>query len=120
MRFMCACSLLLLAGCAGRGEAHYTGAGPACGPPSTATLVRQGNQVVLTPTDGSIVLRGVVGADGAVSVTWSAAPPKQAAKPGGKPPAAEVATGTIDATVARLRFVAQGCDVPLELTRAGG
>ena len=98
-------------------DARYTGPGPACGPATRATLVRQGDQVVLTPTDGSITLRGTVGPTGAVSASWSAASAKQPVKAGGKPPVTEVATGTIDRSGAHLRFVAPGCDVPLELTR---
>lgn len=113
-------TLSTLAGCGAAHDGRYTGPGPACGPASTATLVRQGNQVVLTPTDGSIALHGTVGPTGAVSVAWSAASAKQPAKAGGKPPMTEVATGTIDAAGAHLRYVTLGCDVPLELTRPDG
>ncbi len=118
--FVAATLLSLLAGCAGGRDARYTGPGPACGPASRATLVRQGDQVVLTPTDGSITLRGTVSPAGAVTAAWSAAGAKQPVKAGGKPPATQIATGTIDGSGAHLRFVAPGCDVPLELTRPDG
>lgn len=96
------------------------GPGPACGGAVVqATLVRRGTEVALTPSDGTIVLRGTVDAAGTVQASWT--PPTRGTTTSRKQPAAiRTASGTIDSNGAHLHFAAPGCEATLELKRPDG
>jgi hypothetical protein len=70
-------AVLGVSGCGGVGltrETRYTGpVSPdgACGTASQGTLSTRGNEFVFLPSDGVIMMRGTVGADGAVGGTFT-------------------------------------------------
>jgi len=106
---------MLLGGCAGR-LSRYTGPGLSCGAgPSRATLVTKGSGAVLTPDDGSIVLRGTVTPAGAVTMAWT---PQTRGVP--RPGTSASASGRVDRQAAHLSLVMPGCSGRLELTHPDG
>jgi hypothetical protein len=107
-----ALTLAVLGGCglapAGH-EVRYTGALPECGS-SAATLTRQGSEFVFAPTDGSLVIHGIVAADGGFAGQLNTQPP-------GKPPFLLAVTGHLADESATLSYSTPRCRAEATLAR---
>jgi hypothetical protein len=123
-------TLLALAGCSlGPPSGRYAGASPACasvgtigGP--TSTLMRVGDQVAYAPTDGALVVKGLVGPTGSFAGSLAA---RGANAPGAGPSGTSVSqpgslhvlsiAGRLDAEHATVTYTAPGCQATVTLSR---
>ncbi len=114
MRWMLiAGGLLALASCGTpvTRESRYTGQITGCGPATPATLARAEDTFTFAPSDGVLVLRGKVAADGSLTATLNTQPP-------GKPPYVLSVSGHIDPEAVTLRYATPTCKAaPATLAR---
>ena len=81
---------------------RFAGQLSGCGETTAATLTRTADAVSFAPSDGVLVLRGTVAADGAFTARLNTQPP-------GKPPFLLTATGQVDAESATVSYVTPRC-----------
>jgi hypothetical protein len=118
--------LAMLAACAfGPPSARYTGPAPPCAPGegTTSTLMRTGNAVAFAPTDGALVVQGLLGPTGsfagsmAVRAANVATPGAAAPKPSGNVHILSIA-GVLTPDQASVTYTAPGCQAKVILARA--
>src|SRR5206468_3137486 len=91
-------------------QQRYTGTVNGCGA-AAATFTRVGGQFAFAPTDGVLILRGTVAADGAFAGSLNTQPP-------GKAPFVLAVSGKVDAETVALSYRTPQCQVAATLTRA--
>ena len=101
-----------LAGCgtAGTREIRYAGRLAGCGPATPATLTRIGDGFAFAPSDGALILRGRVAADGAFEGALNTQPP-------GKPAFALTVRGQVGPDGVALSYATPRCAASATLAR---
>ena len=96
--------LATLAGCSPSltVQRRYVGTLQGCDATMTATLTRIGNDFVLAPSDGSLLIRGTVAADGSLTGVLNT-------QPGSKQPYLMKVTGHAEASAVTVTYVTPHC-----------